>query len=739
MKSTFWFSFLAVLLMLSLAAAPALAQQKARLTVNVSERGGVVPKAVVTLTGPAENDVIRRITDTNGSVVFSDLSAGAYTVKVNYQGFAPYTSDAIELAAGEKRTLDVTLTLAQFSGEITITTANRREELLRNVAEPTTLISAADIADTGGESAKEVLVEQAGSGVVVSPHGATNSVSINGLGGSAVLILVDGRRYLGRNSLGDVNLEDIDLSNIERVEIVKGAGSAMYGSDAMAGVINFITKRPTDFGFTNSLDLAYGTYNDSRLSDTLGYRSGKFSGSLTASYRNYDGYDLNAATRVTEGEPASKRYVFSGNMEYAATDKINARLFADYSFRDITEWWFAGATQQGPEYNNLQELTRYSISPEVDLDLTDSTSVNLLYNFGRYHRDETRAYTDGSTDVIDPWVETNNEFKATARHAWMLADAEHYLQFGYEFRNERLERGSLTIPGTDSHEADRDIHVLWAQNEFNLFPNFSFDLGFRYDDYSDFGNEFSPKVSAVYALNDENRLRFTYGHGFRAPMFGELYLDLGFFFKGNPDLQPEISDNVTFGIAHTSRFVTGSFDVFYNKIRDGIAFDLSVFPYTYNNLENYAAKGINSAVAVTLPYGFTPEFSYTFVDRKDVNGEKILGYPDHTAFFKLLWFKPQWGTRANLRAQFVDNILYDDGTERPGYQVWYLKASQTLFTTDVYTFSFFAQVDNLFDKSDVYTRDEMGNPIPGDLGLWLAPRTFRAGITIDMDWIGARR
>jgi outer membrane receptor for ferrienterochelin and colicins len=739
MKFTIRFSLAAVLLILALVAVPALAQQKSQLTVNVSERGGVVPRAVVTLVGPTEGEATRRVTDDGGRVIFGDLAPGTYKIKVNYVGFAPYAGDSFELAAGEQKTVDVVLTLAQFSGEITITTANRREELLRNVAEPTTLISAADIADTGGESAKEVLIEQAGSGVVVSPHGATNSVSINGLGGSAVLILVDGRRYLGRNSLGDVNLEDIDLSNVERVEIVKGAGSAMYGSDAMAGVINFITKKPTDFGVTNSLDLAYGSYSDARFSDTLGYRRGDFSGSLTASYRNFDGYDLNADTVVTEGEPASKRYVLSGNMEYRVTDRIRTRLFADYNFRDITEWWFAGATQMGPMYNNLQELTRYSFSPEVDLDLAPSTSVNLLYNFGRYHRDETREYTDGSTEVIDPWVETNNEFKATARHAWMLAGAEHYLQFGYEFRNERLERGSLTIPGTDSKEADRDINVLWAQNEFNLFENFKFNVGFRYDDYSDFGNEFSPKLSAVYAITDENRVRFTYGHGFRAPMFGELYLDLGFFFKGNPDLQPETSDNFTFGLAHTSQYVIGSFDIFYNKIKDGIAFDLSVFPYTYNNLENFAAKGFNSAVAIILPYGFTPEVSYTFVDRKDENGEKILGYPDHTAFFKLLWFKPQTGTRVNLRAQFIDKIPYDDGTERPGYQVWYLKGSQKLFTTDTYTFGFFAQIDNLFDKSDVYTRDAMGNAIPGDFGLWLAPRTFRAGITIDMDWIGARR
>jgi len=188
----------------------------------VTSRDGAVPGAVVTLTGPAADSATRRITDSEGMATFRNLAVGTYSLAVSFAGFAPYRQDGLELAAGEKKSIDVTLTLAQFSQSITITTANRREELLRNVAEPTTLIDQAALEDTGGRSAKEVLIEQAGSGVVVSPRGATNSVSINGLGGSSVLILIDGRRYLGRNSLGEVNLEDLDMSNIERIEIVKG-------------------------------------------------------------------------------------------------------------------------------------------------------------------------------------------------------------------------------------------------------------------------------------------------------------------------------------------------------------------------------------------------------------------------------------------------------------------------------------------------------------------------------------
>ena len=723
-------------LLIALAAITTLAQETAELRVQVSERGGAVPGAIVLLNRADGETVARRVSGSEGIAVLTGIPAGTYTLSVTYTGFAPYTQEDLVLAAGEKKSVEVMLTLAQFSQTITITTANRREELLRTVAEPTTLIDEASLEDTGGRSAKEVLIEQAGSGVVVSPMGGTNSVSINGLGGGAVLILIDGRRYLGRNSTGELNLEDLDLSNIERIEIVKGAGSAMYGSDAMAGVINFITKKPSTFGMANSIDVSYGSYNDTRFSDTLTFRNEKFSGAFSAGYRGYDGYDLDEETLMTEGEPESKRYNVSGNMEYALHEKVRTKVYADYSYRDVTKYYLGGATMMSPVYNSLRELTRYSFSPEVDFNLTDSTSVNAVFNYGKYERLETYDYGT-SFSVQDPWVETNNEIKLTGRQIWGIADMDQFLQFGYEFRNQKLERGSLDIPDSDSNEADRDINVLWAQNEFNLIENFKITAGFRYDDYSDFGSEWSPKITAMYAVNDKNRVRFSYGHGFRAPRFGELYIDLGYYFKGNPDLLPETSNNMTIGYAHTGALAQGSFDFFYNKIENGIAFDLSVFPYTYNNLDAYTASGINSSLALNLPHGFTPEVSYTFTKREDEDGDKILGYPEHTAFVKLLWFRPQWGMRVNLRGQLMDKIEYSSGEQRPSYQIWYLKGSKTVLTKDNYSIDVFAQVDNLFGKENVFTRDDTGAPIEGDLALWLAPRTFRIGITIDLDWIGA--
>lgn len=714
------------------------AEEDGKLTVTVSEESGVVPGASVRLVSTETGRLIKRLTDDSGVAVLEHIPAGAYDLKVSYFGFAPYELKGVDFAAGESKSLQVTLTLYNFSETITVTTASRREELLRDVATPTTLIDEVDIKDTGGRTAKDVLIEQSGSGIQVQAGGGQGHVSINGIPNSGVLVLIDGRRWLGRDGTGNFRLEDLDLSQFERIEVVKGAGSALYGSDALGGVINFISKKAEDYGVTNSLTLNYGSYDDTGFSNNLGYRDERSNLSLTAAYRYYGGYDLDPDNPQTIGLPESKFYTLSGQGEVQLSDNIIARFLGNYSLRDIDNYFFSGPTQLGIQvYDSRQEKTRFSLSPEVDLQLTDSTNVNLAVIYSKYNREENRVYPT-FTDELLPWQEWNTEFNATGKHVWSALGQSHVLQGGYEFRNEKMDRQSLVFPDTGERETERDINVLWLQNEFNLTPQLKVGLGFRYDDYSDFGNEFSPKVSAMFALNDENRLRASYGHGFRAPSFGELYIDLGFFFKGNPDLEPEKSDTVTVGYAYTGRRAQGSVDYFWTRVKDGITFDLSKFPFTYTNLDRYTSQGINSSILVNLTAGFSTSFSYSYVSQEDEGGEAIRIFPKHSAFLKLIWSNPRLGVRANLRGQMVDKVEYTDGTSKPGYQMWYLQGSKKLFSTRDYSVGAYLQVNNLFDKKDLFGRDAQGNPIPGDFLVWLPPRTFTLGITIDMDWTRGR-
>ena len=211
-------------------------------------------------------------------------------------------------------------------------------------------------------------------------------------------------RDRGKDANGNLNMEELQVPGIERVEVVKGAGSALYGSDALGGVINLITRQPTERGATNAATLSGGSYSDFRLDDAFAWRGERGGVSATGGYRTYDGYDLDEGNPQTIGLPPATYWNASTNMDLELSPRVIARFFGEYRDRDVTDYFFSGATQL-PEtvYDSRRQLTRYTLSPELDLLLSPRTSFNATYNYGKYERDETRVFVeDGRVDPQDP-------------------------------------------------------------------------------------------------------------------------------------------------------------------------------------------------------------------------------------------------------------------------------------------------------------------------------------------------
>jgi outer membrane receptor for ferrienterochelin and colicins len=719
------------LLIISALACTATAEEAQTFTIEVNDGFSPIPRALVKITGVSSSFKARKFTDSEGAATFENLPKEKLAIAISATGFEKFAT-TIDLASETTSTFEVKLVLPQFSDTVVITTANRREEVLKNVAEPVTVISRAEIESSGAASAKDLLVDQVGSGLQVQNGGGLGHVSINGVSQKGVLMLLNGRRVLGKNGNGEFSLDDIDISNVERIEIVKGAGSALYGSDAIAGVINLITVKPEGKGLSATSSISAGGNEDYRASSSLSYQTDATSAAVNTSYRSFGGYDLIEETRITEGQGENKYYQVGGELEHRFNDRITVRGLFNYNKRDLDDFYREDFMSGTGYFKTTQEITRLTASPEIEFALTDTTVINARYNFSDYYRDEIRDYGTHLDEQL-PWQEWNHEGQVTLRHGYEFGDRLQTLQAGYEYRDENMDRENISQPGQEGTFATRNIQVFWAQNEFVLGDMLSVNLGFRYDDYSDFGNEFSPKVSAILGLTDQTRIRASYGHGFRAPNFGELYLDLGFFFKGNPELKPETSDNFTVGISHTGEYISGSVDYFYNDVVDGIVFDLSSFPYTYRNQDEMVVTGINADVSLRLPYGLVPSFAYSFTKREDGNGEDILNYPKHAATIRLAWLSPQYGLSVNLRGKINGEVEYDNGTSRPDYQIWHLNARKNLFTSTAYKVSLFGQVDNLFDESDFFLRDEKGNMSDRDMELWYPRRTFTIGINIDFD------
>jgi outer membrane receptor for ferrienterochelin and colicins len=743
-----------LLFLLSLAGVPGTQAADAVLSVTVRDAYGVIPRATVRATRAGSDQGGRATTDDRGVATLAPLPPGSYEVRASYPGFADAVEPALSLTADETRSLELRLGTAQISATITIETANRREQLLLEVASPVTLIDRTQIEDAGARSARDVLAEWNGAGIQVNAGGGQSHLSINGIPNRGVLVLVNGRRYLGKDANGNLNLEELRLPDVERVEIVKGAGSALYGSDALGGVVNFITRKPSARGVTNALTLSAGSYRDYRVDDSLSWRAGRGGVSVSGGYRRYDGFDLESCTPEraaasgctpnpqTIGQPPSTYWNTSGSADLEITKRLVARFFGDYQLREVRNYFFSGATQLAATvYDSRRDLTRSMLSPELELLLSPRTSFNLSYSYGRYLRDETRVFVLDSRVVPQaPWREWNQEAKLTGRHGWLAFGREHVLQGGYEFRREELSRGSLTPAGPANPSGiarkDRDVNVLWAQQELNLTRRLRLTAGVRHDDYAGFGGEWSPKAEAVFTLAEHHRLRASYGHGFRPPYFGELYLDTPPFFVGNPDLTPETSDGVTAGYTFAGAKAQLSLDYYDTRVKNGIVF-FQVEPnrYTYRNLDRYSSKGVNLAASLELPFGFAPSVSYAFNQRKAPDGTEVGGYPSHSLFLKLLWANPRLGLRANIRGQVNGKVPPGvDGTYQPAYDVWSAQVRKRLASFGAHDLSAYAQVDNLFGAHDVFLANADGTPVEGQFQVWLAPRTFQAGVMVDLDW-----
>ncbi|WP_291988037.1 TonB-dependent receptor [Luteitalea sp.] len=704
----------------------------ARLQVTARDADGVLPGATVTI---ARSDVplaplAAAITDAVGVATIDGLAAGTYTVRVSFLGFADATRTDVVVEGTGVASVDVALTLAQFSAEVTVTTANRREQVLLDVADPIVLIDQAQIADTGARTAKDLLSEQTGAGIQVQAGGGQGHLSLNGIPNSGVLVLIDGRRYLGKDANGNLNLEDLPLTGVDRVEVVKGAGSALYGSDAIGGVVNFVTRQSRTPGVTSLSDISGGSYGDWRVNQTLGWRGSRGGVSGSAGYREYDGFDLSTANPQTIGQPPSTWWSGTLNADTRLGDRVLIRAAGDYSKRDIDNYFFSGATQLASTvYDSQRDLTRYSVSPTMDVILSPSTTVTAAYTGGWYLRDETRVFVvGGRVQPQPPWREWNDELRLTASHAWRAFGMDHPLQGGFERRHEQLSRGSLDVV-----DPARDITTAWFQQEVRVGNRLTVAAGVRYDDFSDFGSEWSPKASLSWRLADQHRLRLSAGQGYRPPYFGELYLFTPPAFVGNPNLQPETANTVNAGYAWATARVQLSADYYLARVENGITFDLSRQPFTYANLRTYTSQGTNLGAAASLPGGFTPSLSYTLNRREDQDGIEIGGFARHSAFLKLLWASNRLGLRANIRGQVLGDVPpAPDGSYQSGYQVWNAQVSQRLLRRGPNVVSLYLQMGNLFDEGDVFLRNAQGQPIEGDFQAWLAPRTFLAGLTIDL-------
>lgn len=399
----------------------------------------------------------------------------------------------------------------EANGDSVVVTATRTERKLSNLTVPVTIINAKTIQQNGSLRLTDILKEQTGLNLT-SGFGA--GVQLQGLNPDYTIILVNGEPLVGRTA-GVLDLNRIALGNIKKIEIVKGPSSSLYGSEAMAGVINIITD--ATMGAPLTIGLRYGTYNtvDANLETKLTTKQLQYQGF----YNSYstDGYSIrpNSNSRVTT---PIDRYSMTQQLKWDLSPKTNLLLNTRYT-KDKIQNEIAVA-------NN--GITIYSIGKEDINDLNLSATLN--HRFSKALKTSVRAYTttyDAVQNLLTinglPYRDVlNHNFKRIENQIdWdVQKNLQAVIGFGAVWEGVKSSR-------YDSEKVRKQNEIQYAFTQWEWKPSEKLTLigGVRFDQNTQFASAYSPKLSMLYKLNTQHQFRFSIGQGFKAPDFRQLFLD----------------------------------------------------------------------------------------------------------------------------------------------------------------------------------------------------------------------
>lgn len=455
--------------------------------------------------------------------------------------------------------------------------------------------------------------------------GAAGTVNIRGVGGgNKVLFLIDGQpQWAGvfGHSLPDTYV----TNDVQKVEVVSGPSSLLYGSGAMGGSVNLITRRAMHDGLEGSVRAMGGSYGTQKYGVKAGYRHGAWNAFAAASYESTDG-NRSGMDYWLSNQYASLGYTFSRHWEVGANVMLTETKADNPGSVDLAmpiEMWA----------KMFRTTTSLFIKNNYDI---SSGGVQAYYNWGKHKIDDglkngkPRDYLFNSKDynigvtafqTVRPWegndLSVGVDFKHWGGEAWNSAKAD-----GKE------------SPITDRHVNEIGAYAMMQQAFFN--NRLSLNAGARIEHSSQFGNEWIPQAGFIYRPWSATRMKFSYGKGFRSPNIRELYM----YAPRNPELMPESMDNFEVELRHwflDSRLNTG-LALYYingdNMIQsvmvDGVAKNMNTGKFINKGFELDASFAINSEWNVTANYAYL----HTSTD--------IMAAPEHKVFGEVAYSPGNW-------------------------------------------------------------------------------------------------
>jgi len=603
-----------------------------------------------------------------------------------------------------------------------VVTGTRSARPLGESPVATKVITAEDLVDSGAEDVGDAL--QMVPGVDVQQGFLGSTVRLQGLDPEHVLVLVDGQRVTGRAG-GAIDLSRIPVDSIERIEIVEGSGSALYGSDAMGGVIHIITRDP------ESETRIYARARGGTLS-TIDLSAGVEGGADEVQARADLGFHTNEAV---DRDPSTAATTGSGNVQGQGSFRVDVDPSSDVTLsalasysrldRDGVDEADSGAVF---ERTNLQEELRTTLETRW---VPDEQTVLSAHAGWSAFRDQYLSDQQGS-NALDSFADTRDQLGQLTVQIERFYGA-HALMMGVEglaewLTSERLAEGVGQRQRGGVFLQD-EWRVVDGDTKFSLLPSA------RLDGDTSFGAVPTARLAARFAPVEPLALRVSVGTGYRAPSFREQLLlfenpGSGYRVDGNPDLQPEQSRQLNGSLEWTpgSAFTLLGSGFFHDVDQLITVTTASEEPgltlFSYNNVARARSAGGEGTLELR-PVGWLElGGSYTYTDARDLTLERELeGRARHRGTASLSVDIDPTDTRLTGRAGLVGRrSFYSDPDDpeatvvRPeGYAMVDLRAEQRIGRS----FGAFAGVDNLLDEGDALLTP-------------LLPRFFYAGLRADV-------
>ena len=685
--------------------------------------------------------------DSLGALVV-EMRIGTHRVSAAQNDFET-ASETVEVADSGLNLLELTLSPAVLTQSIVVT--GSREEVLRedSIAR-VEVIGRSQLLDSGYERVTDILSEEPGVVTRTSRSpGSRGGTQIHGIDSRQSLILLDGFPMVGARGVksGIINMDRQSTNRLDRVEIVKGASSALYGSDAIGGVINMITRQPQR-RFDSNVTASGGSLGTADLRADTGFVRDRWSGFLAVERHKRNPYDLTPQDFDTTG-PGFRRYDYMAKLNFDVSETFKVGFLAN-AFDNREKSIYAG--RGGSQTTTLNDSAQ-NYGMTLSAGLTSRTQLQARTYYGKY--DESSAVDLANVPGLINSTANLNErlyrFDTSLSH---ILGNRQLLQGGFDWTSNEY-RGYNRLLG-DNNGVSIRMADAWFQDRIQAHPRLTLTIGGRLTDHSAYGSRMVPRAGLLFRLAETFRVKASYGQGFRAPDLGQLYYRFltpsGVYqIIGNPALSPESSTTTQVGVDGGHGRVRFSATYFWNGIKNLIqtdllgrprtpeqlnqiltefgvdsafAPDLNRLTYLYRNIENVYTTGAEGRVQLRLTPELVVSTAYTYLDARDTaTGAFLSQRHKHHGNFRIWWTTDRLGgLRTNFRGTYLGKwpIVGRRATLiADSYQLWDWYLAKPLRKG----MELYGAVDNIFDSID----SGLDGPDPtfyrADPG-----RTFRIGM-----------